>query len=465
MSRLTRISLFKTRRGLCAAIVLALLGTSVLAACDFAQKGTPSPSALAELTASPLLPSATVRSTPTLDAVTPLPETIPTPVVITDTTARHLRVFSGLWETVRDTYVYPDFNGLDWDDVYRRYRARIETGLDDEGFYQAMREMIDSLGDEHSIYYSPEEAAEEDAQLAGGLDYVGIGIYVTMPLDKDYAVLLQVFPGSPAQQAGLRGHDRILAVDGMPVVDERGEENLDLLGGPIGSEVRLTVQTPGQAPRDLIVTRAHIQTQFPVEARRIPGTDVGYILIPTFSDQTMDARVRQSLEDLMADGKLDGLILDMRINDGGLITVLEDTLSLFTQGAFGAFVSRDAERPLVIEANPVGNSQAVPLVVLVGRETASFGEVFSGVLQETGRSRVIGRTTDGNVEILWQVDFEDGSRVWIASETFHPPSGADWETSGITPDLEIPLDWGEFTPETDQQLQAALDWLLQTSTD
>jgi len=374
--------------------------------------------------------------------------------------ARQLRIFNQVWEAVRDTYVYPDFYGLDWEAVYRRYRPRIESGLTDEAFYQAMREMIDELGDDHSVFYSPEEVAEEEAELSGQFDYVGIGIYVVTLLDEGYAVLLQVFPGSPAERAGLRPHDRLLVVDGLPVVDADGVDQLDRLVGPAGSQVRLMVQTPGQEPRELVVRRARIEGQLPVEAYRLPGTQVGYLSIPTFWDDTIATRVRRALEDLLAEGDLEGLIVDMRINGGGVITALKDTLSIFAAGELGTFVSREAERPLVVEADPVGNSQELPLVVLVGRETESFGEVFSGVLQERGRARVVGRTTDGNVETLWQVDLEDGSRAWIASETFRPPSGADWEVSGIIPDLEILLDWDEFTVENDPQLEAALELLL-----
>ena len=107
----------------------------------------------------------------------------------------------------------------------------------------------------------------------------------------------------------------------------------------------------------------------------------------------------------------------------------------------------------------VGGSQRVPLVILVGRETASFAEVFSGVLREVGRARIVGRTTPGNIETTWGYDFEDGSRAWIAQETFRPPSGTNWEEAGIVPDVEIPLDWDEFTVEDDPQLNAALDLL------
>jgi len=399
---------------------------------------------------------------PTLTA--PLDTTPATTTALPDgPTARQLRVFTQLWETVHDTYVYPDFNGLDWDDVYRRYRARIEGGITDEAFYQAMQAMIDELDDDHSTFNSPQQVAEEEEQISGQFEYVGIGIYVTTLSDKGYAVLLQVFPDSPAEQAGLLPHDRILAVAGQPALDEHGESHLDLLEGPTGSEVQLVTQTPGQEPRELVVKRARIQSQLLVDAYRLPGTSVGYIMIPTFWDETVADRVREALESLMSPGTLDGLILDMRINGGGLDTALRDTLSIFTDGEMGIFVSREAERPLVIEAAPVGNSQELPLAVLVGRETESFGEIFSGILQASGRALVVGRLTDGNVETLWRLDLEDGSRAWIASETFRPLSGADWEESGIVPDVEIPLDWDEFTVEADPQLQAALDWLLRSS--
>ena len=399
-----------------------------------------------------------------LHPATPTP-TLTAPLYTTPATTpvRQLRVFTQLWETVRDTYVYPDFNGLDWDDVYRRYRARIEGGITDEVFYQAMQEMIGELGDDHSTFNSPQQVAEEEEQISGQFQYVGIGIYVTTLFDKGYAVVLQVFPDSPAEQAGLLPHDRILVVAGQPAIDEHGESHLDLLEGPADSEVQLVAQTPGQEPRELVVKRARIQSQLLVDAYRLPGTDVGYIMIPTLWDETVADRVRQALESLTSPGALAGLILDMRINGGGLDTALRDTLSIFTTGELGTFVSREAERPLVIEAAPVGNSQELPLAVLVGRETESFGEIFSGILQERGRALIVGRLTDGNVETLWRSDLEDGSRAWIASETFRPPNGADWEESGIIPDVEIPLDWDEFTVEADPQLQAALDWLLRSS--
>jgi carboxyl-terminal processing protease len=404
-------------------------------------------------TPTPTPPSAFVPTTaPTLS---------PTSESEVETTARHLRIFTELWEIVRDEYLYPDYNTADWERIGQEYRARVQASLDDETFWAAMDEMLFELNDGHSVFLSPAEAAEEDQMRAGTLDYVGIGVYTAALPEKGYSVVLLVLPESPAARAGLRPHDRVLAVDGLPACcDAAGNDYLHRLLGPEGSGVELRVQTPGASPRTMEVTRTRVQGPLPVEARRLAG-DVGYVLIPTLWDETVIERVRRALEELAAGGDLAGLILDNRVNSGGSDTALQGLLALFADGELGHFVGRRWEEPLRVEGVDVGGSQRVPLVILVGTETASFAEVFSGLLREVGRARIVGRTTPGNVEIVYGYDFEDGSRAWIAQETFCPPSGTDWEQTGIVPDVEIPLDWDEFTVEDDPQLEAALALLLQ----
>jgi len=399
--------------------------------------------------------------TPTLPrphTTTPAPTPSPTPD--NEATARHLRIFTELWEIVHDEYLYPDYNGADWEGIGQEYRARVEAGLDDEAFWAAMDEMLAALNDEHSIFLSPAEATEEEEKRAGELDYVGIGVYTAaLPPqngNRGYSVVLLVLPDSPAARAGLRSHDRILAVDGRPACcDAAGNDYLHRLLGPEGSTVELRVQTPSESPRVVTVTRARIQGPLPVETRRLEG-NVGYILIATLWDETVVERVRRALEELAGEGELAGLILDLRINSGGSAVALQGLLALFGDGELGHFVGRRGEEPLRVKGVDAGGSQRVPLVILVGTETASFAEIFSGALQEAGRARIVGRTTTGNVETVYGYDFEDGSRAWIAQETFRPPSGTDWEETGIIPDVEIELDWDEFTLEEDPQLEAAL---------
>jgi carboxyl-terminal processing protease len=383
----------------------------------------------------------------------------PTPTPDVEATARQLRVFTDLWTTVRDNYLYPDYNGVDWDAIGDEYRARVEVGLSDDEFWFLMDEMLRELKDDHSYFLSPDAVAEQEMMQSGTLDYVGVGLSGNGRPDKGYAVILQVVPDSPAADAGLRAHDRILSVADEPICcDADGYSSLYLLRGPEGSTVELRVQTPGESPRTVEVTRARIQGTFAIETRRLEGS-IGYILIPNLWDETLFEQVHRTLMDMDAEGELNGLILDMRINPGGAGDVLRGLLAFFVKGELGYFVSRDRVSPLNVRGIDVGGSQSVPLVILVGSDTVSFAEVFSGVLQEAGRARIVGRTTEGNVETLHGYDFEDGSQAWIAQESFRPPSGTDWEETGIVPDVEIPLDWDEFTTEDDAQLEAALNLL------
>jgi carboxyl-terminal processing protease len=151
------------------------------------------------------------------------------------------------------------------------------------------------------------------------------------------------------------------------------------------------------------------------------------------------------------------LILDVRMNGGGTNTVAYPILAYFTGGKLGQFVSRESTHSLTIDANPIQNSQTVPLVVMVGEDTASFGEIFAGVLQDSGRAKIVGQTTFGNVEVLHGFDFDDGARLWLAAETFHSAfSDANWEETGIIPDVQAFAPWDTFDFETDPGIAAAV---------
>jgi carboxyl-terminal processing protease len=396
-------------------------------------------------------PLATVPPATTVAEPTPSLET--NPPISTET---QLRVFDELAGKISEVYLYPDFNGLDWPGIVARYRAKVEGGLDTEVFYAEMENFVSELGDEHSHFESPVQVAASEAELSGVNEYVGIGVLVQPEPEKGHVTILSVFPDSSAEHGGLKPHDSLLAVDGVPIV-ENGEAYPHRVRGPECSAVTLTLQSPGEAPRDLMLVRYRITAPLPIDARLVPTSDgsrIGYIFLPTFFDETIPGQVRQALEGF---GPLDGLILDNRMNGGGSSAVVEPILGYFTSGTLGHFVTRTEARPLEITADPIHNSQTVPLVVLVGEDTVSFGEIFSGALQDTGRAKIVGQTTLGNVETLHGYTFDDGSQVWIAEERFDPlVSHADWERDGLKPDVEAYADWDTFTFENDPSVAAAV---------
>jgi carboxyl-terminal processing protease len=405
-------------------------------------------------------PECVGRTIATLPAATTVAEPIsnlgPNPPLTKD---EQLKVFEELTGPIPGLYVYPDFNGKDWPGIVAKYRAMVESGLDTETFYNQMESLIAELGDEHSQFESPAAVAAAKAELAGVNNYVGIGVVIKAIPAHGLLTILSVFPGSSAEQAGLKPHDSLLAIDGIQLV-ENGTAYPQRVRGPECSALDLTVQSPGGEPRILTLIRYDVNSSLPIDARLMKtpeGGRIGYIYLPSFFDETIPGQVRQALENF---GQLDGLILDNRMNPGGSSDVVEPILSYFTSGTLGHFVSRTAKRPLEVSADPVNNSQTVPLVVLVGQDTVSFGEIFSGVLQDIDRAKIVGQTTLGNVEILHGHDLSDGSRVWLAEERFvELHSTADWEKTGIIPDVEAYADWNTFTSETDPAILAAITLL------
>jgi carboxyl-terminal processing protease len=324
--------------------------------------------------------------------------------------------------------------------------------------------MIASLGDDHSIFLPPQEALAENTEFSGENDYIGIGVLTMVVPERQRVVILVVFPGSPAEKAGLRSHDSLLAVGGEPLVDDNGYHR-SLLHGPEGTAIDLTVQSPGEQPRQISITLRRITSAVPVPYTELTtpgGKRVGYILLITYADQTIDNQVEKALKALTASGPLDGLILDNRENSGGADNIARAVLGYFVHGTLGYFFDRDkSRRAFNVIGTDINGSSRVPLVMLVGSGTVSFGEITAGVLQDAGRAVLVGEVTGGNIELLWGYDFEDGSRAWIAHEAFRPRRhpDLDWEKTGIIPDIQARSNWDEVTTDSDPAVQAALKYL------
>lgn len=223
-----------------------------------------------------------------------------------------LTILRKLGDIVENAYVYPDYNGKNWNEIEARYRGEIETGLDTQSFYNEMSTMITELGDEHSFFLSPREVAEAEAELRGDARFVGVGIYGEADFERGRIIVVSTFPGSPAELAGIQDHDSILSVDNQPIKEEFD----NLIRGPQCSAVKLTVQSPGETPRDVMLIRNAIEGNVPIDARLIStndGAKIGYIFIPSFFDETIPEQIKNALNEF---GPLDGLMLDLRMNGG-----------------------------------------------------------------------------------------------------------------------------------------------------
>lgn len=456
----------KIKRTAFGLLILSLISCNYVTQVFVPPTATPVPTFTSTATASP-----TPTATPLVPAfIPPECEARPHPTLAPDVEIQpdsqyetmeiskrvQLRIVDQIESIVEDVYVYPDYNGKDWNEIVARYRAMVDAGLTTDDYYFEMENMINELQDDHSAFISPIEVQRSDAELKGEIEYVGVGIYSEVDFERERLVVISTFPGSPAEYSGIQSHDSILFVDGLPITREGGIRTL----GPPCTSVVVTVQSLGESPRDVMLIRSSIDGSVPIDARTVSTTDgsnIGYIFISSFFDETLPPQIETALQDF---GQLDGLIIDLRQNGGGSSSVAYPIISFFADGKLGEFVSRTESRALTVKANPIQNSQTVPLVIMVSEDTVSFGEIFAGVMRDARGAKITGETSLGNVEVLHGYDFEDGSVIWIASETFDSDfSDDDWEATGIIPDLPAPAEWDTFYFDTDPAITAALELL------
>ena len=181
-----------------------------------------------------------------------------------------------------------------------------------------------------------------------------------------------------------------------------------------------------------------------------------YVTVPTLWVTDMHEQVNGALTDLVAEGRLNGLILDMRANSGGWSYVMSGLLSHFVRGQVGAFVNRQHVRPLVVPPPDGPDLRGLPLVVLVDNETASYGEVLAAILQREDHALVVGTRSAGNTETIYATVLSDGSRLWLAEEAFRLQNGMNLEGVGVQPDSTVDVDWTHYSEDDDPQLLEAL---------
>jgi carboxyl-terminal processing protease len=459
---------------------IAILLAALLAACSpFAPPIAPTP-APGLVSAPTPLPSATPQPTRTptrtpTPTVTPSPTTTPSPtatsVPLTPTAtlaplaaADRERIFDEAWTMVRDRYLYRDYRGVDWLAARETYRPRALAAESPEAFYQVLGELIEQLGDQHSRFESPRMVAEQELRESGELSYGGIGVNVRD--DPAGGLITRLARGGPAEQAGLRSRDLILAVGSTPFTDTAafgpGGPNGVIRGAP-GTMVQLTVRSPGGLPRVVLITRQVIPSDAfpPVEAQRLPGTQTGLLMIGTFERHELEQLVREQIDLLLKAGPLDGLIIDLRDNQGGFVSTMLDTLGLFVDGGLiGVTRGRDARHKQEIPKGQIIPAlEGVPIAVLVGDETVSAAEMFAAGMRVRERARIVGVPSAGNTENLLAHDLPDGSRLWLAEYAYYLPDGSLLEGQGVQPDRTVDVEWWRFDPPDDPQVQAALDEL------
>jgi len=371
-------------------------------------------------------------------------------------TERQTRSFEKLWDDLTDNYIYYDSADVDWSSIHDDYLSQIEAGLTDDQYIELMNKLQSEVPDGALTYQSRGERIELDTEDTAS--YEGIGAIVGFRAeDLPHVIILDVIAGSPAEKAGIKPHDSIYAIDGNPVLLEEGLSVVNRIRGPAGSQVTLQIKTPGQGERDIKVTRGKLTSSGKITANQVIGTNYGYILLPPINYNTMTQDIINALEDFSKDQQFNGLILDLRIANSSGGFPLENLLALFHNGEIGEFYSNtQTSDPIKISGQDKFNSQKVPLVILVGRNTKGYSEIFAASLQTGQRAILIGESTPGNVETVSAFLLPDGSRIITETASFRLPNRDEIGTTGITPDLMVDAGWDDVLPGNDSVLDQAI---------
>lgn len=298
----------------------------------------------------------------------------------------------------------------------------------------AVRGMVAEL-DPHSAYLPARDYSAFQADTEGR--FGGIGVEVDFR--EDYVVVLSPIEGSPAERAGIKPGDRILAIDASSVRGKAPDELVALMRGKPGTKVTVTIRRPGEErfryftlPREIIKVTS-------VTAKRLVG-DVGYIRLKQFQSGT-HAELLEQVGKLREKGPLQGVLLDLRNNPGGLVNEASEVADEFLSR--GTIYSTRHRGQIVdeVRASPLGALERGPVVILVNEYSASAAELLAGALQDNGRAVVVGTRTFGKGSVQTILDLPGGAGLKLTTMRYYTPRGRSIQAHGIEPNLRVEPGW------------------------
>ena len=339
-----------------------------------------------------------------------------------------------------------------WDLLHAEY---VDQPVDDTLLMQgAISGMMDSLGDPHTSYMDPEEYDIVNTDLEG--TYEGIGAWVDTT--GDYLTIISAMTDSPAEEAGLKPGDQVIAVNGKDMTGIDGDVVLKDVKGPAGTDVVLTILREGEEePFDVTITRREIDVPS-VESEMLDG-NIGYIQLYTYGVTTPD-ELHSTLESLMEENP-EGIILDLRNNGGGYLDSAIDILSEFIdQGNVVMYEEMGDGSRKTYKAKSGGLATEIPLVVLINQGSASASEITAGAIQDYERGTLVGEVSYGKGSVqIWTPLTHNQGAVRVTVARWLTPDERQINQVGITPDVTVEYTEEDYTNGVDPQLDKAIEIL------
>ena len=319
--------------------------------------------------------------------------------------------------------------------IFERIRSQYVEEVDDgELIEAAINGMLQSL-DPHSSYLPPQDFSDMQVQTRG--EFGGLGIEVSQ--EEGFVKVVSPIDGTPADEAGIEAGDFITHVDGESVLGLNLDEAVDRMRGPIGSEIVITVVREGvDEPFDVTIVRDTIKLT--AVRSRVEGETV-VLRVTTFNDQTypnLKDKFDEAVEEIGGLDNLDGVVLDLRNNPGGLLTQAIRVSDAFLDA--GEIVStrgrdpRDSDR---FNATDGDLTEGRPIVVLINGGSASASEIVAGALQDHRRAVVVGTKSFGKGSVQTVMPLQGNGAMRLTTARYFTPSGRSIQALGVSPDIIV----------------------------
>ena len=297
----------------------------------------------------------------------------------------------------------------------------------------ALKGMVQGL-DPHSSYMTKEEHQELLIETKGS--FSGVGIEITVK--DNFLTVVSPIEGTPAYKSGIQAGDRIIKIDGKLTTEMSLPEAVKSIRGEKGTSVNLTIMREGSdKPLDFSLTRDVI----PIKSVRsqLLTPKIGYVRISNFQSKTVND-LNTALEGLEKERNLEGLVLDLRNNPGGLLSQAIDVADLFLDsGVIVSTKGRNSSQDMKATAHKKKGERKYPMIVLVNGGSASASEIVAGALQDNKRALILGTRTFGKGSVQTILPLSDGSGLRLTTAIYYTPSGRSIQASGIVPDIELKL--------------------------
>ncbi len=351
-----------------------------------------------------------------------------------------------------ETYRQLDLFG----DVFERVRAQyVEEKSDPELMENAINGMLTSL-DPHSAYLNNEKF--EDMQVNTRGEFGGLGIEVTM--ENGVVKVVSPIDDTPAAAAGVEAGDYIVEIDGEPVMGLTLSEAVDKMRGKVGTEIDLVITREGEeGPLDLTLVRDIIKIRS--VRHRVEGNS-GYIRITTFN-QNAEAGVKKAIQEIKAElgDKLNGYVLDLRNNPGGLLNQAIAVSDLFlNKGEIVSTRGRHEEDTKRDNATEGDLTDSLPIVVLINGGSASASEIVAGALQDHRRAIILGTKSFGKGSVQTVIPLPGHGAMRLTTARYYTPSGRSIQAKGIDPDIIVEpakIETLQYRRLREENLKGALD--------